>query len=94
MGNYFRINKENWEKVVKLDEEIKRLEKELALYVDAWKAQLEEEGKTEKTIGNGLATIGWTITYQNRFNQSKFSKEHADLLEAYKERKEIKSFKY
>lgn len=94
MTSNYRITKENWEKVTKLDMEIARLEKERELYISAWKAQLEEEGKTEKTIGNGLATVGWNISYQNRFNQSKFGKEHADLLEQYKERKEIKSFKY
>lgn len=89
-----RINKENVEHVRNLKAQIKLLTEEVCLFEDAWKAQLEEEGVTEKLFDNGKQRVGWDVTVQNRFNQSKFGKDYPELLAQYKEPKECKSFKY
>ena len=93
MGN-MRINKENVQKVRDLKAQIKMLEEEVRLYEDAWKTQLENAGLTRWVFDNGKQYVGWDFTVQNRFNQSKFGKDHPDLLAEYKEEKIVKSFKY
>ena len=94
MESNYRITKEAWEEVISLDSEIERLEAKKKLYLNGWKKQLEEEGIMQKTLKNGMVTIGWKVTTQHRLNQKKLEADYKDLVESYKEDKECKSFIY
>ena len=93
MINY-RINEENWKTVLSLDEQIEILTKKRNEIIDSWKEQLTTENLTEKTLKNGVATIGWKVKIQNRFSQKKFGEDHPDLLKEYKLPTEVKTFEY
>ena len=90
----WRINEENWRTVKGLDEQIDALTKQREEILADWKAQLEAEGVTEKPLKSGVATVGWKFVVKRCFNQKKFGAEYPQLLEAFKEPKQTKSFGY
>lgn len=81
----YRINYENTEEYIRLKNEIDEKSKKLEAMKNDFIAQLKEEGKTEKTVGNGKGKVTYTNNPQNRFNQSKFGKDYPELLAEYKE---------
>ena len=81
----YRINYENTEEYIRLENEIAEKSKVLKAMKADFIAQLQAEGKTEKTVGNGKGKVTYKNSPQNRFNQSKFKKDYPDLLQEYTE---------
>lgn len=81
----YRINLDNVEQYMKIDNQIKDLTKLLEAMKADFIEQMKAEGLTEKKVGNGKGKVTYTNSPQNRFNQKKFGSDHPDLLEAYRE---------
>ena len=81
----YRINYDNVEKYMMLENQIKDLTKVLEEMKADFITQMKTEGITEKKVANGKGKVTYTNTPQNRFNQKKFGADHPDLLEEYKE---------